>query len=115
MGRHGLRATAIAALLSIAWPATGAQAMSRDVKDVLTLGLYGIVAGTALGLATLPLAKSSRAIFIGSSVGLYLGLATGFYHITHRDDPGNPLRSDGGPRLMPPRALAEVTVPVLSF
>ena len=71
-----------------------AQAMDRDVKSVIVAGEYGLVGGTILGLATVPFSQNIRTIFIGSSAGLYLGIAVGFYYITHRDDPDNPFRSN---------------------
>lgn len=78
------------ASLGAGMPMREARAMSRDVKAVLITGLYGIAAGTALGLISWPMTGSSRAVFIGSSIGMYLGVGTGIYFITHRDDPGNP-------------------------
>jgi hypothetical protein len=71
-----------------------AAAIDRDVKAVLTAGEYGIAGGTILGLAAMPFARDARAIFIGSSLGLYLGAAVGIYYILHRNDPDNPLRLD---------------------
>lgn len=65
--------------------------MDRDVRSVLRTSAYGALAGTALGVVSLPATKSVRGVFIGTSLGLYLGIAIGIYHITHRDDPGNPL------------------------
>ena len=73
--------------------ATPARAMDRDVRAVLVAGGYGLLAGTALGLVSYPLTRDTRSIFIGTSVGLYLGLIAGIYYINNRDDPGNPLRS----------------------
>ncbi len=86
---------AVATLMAIACLLSPkpAQAMSRDVKSVIVAGTYGLVGGTAIGLATLPFSQDLRSVFIGSSLGLYLGIAIGFYFITHRDDPSNPLRS----------------------
>ncbi len=71
-------------------------AMSRDVRTVLTVGLYGIAAGSLLGALALPATQDVKSIFIGSSVGLYLGLIIGIYHVNHRDDPQNPLNARGG-------------------
>jgi hypothetical protein len=71
-----------------------AQALSRNTSTMVTTGWYGILGGTAVGLVAWPLAGSNRAVGIGAAVGLWLGLAVGIYHIHHRDDPGNPLRSD---------------------
>lgn len=69
-----------------------AQAFNRDQRTVATAGLYGTLVGTLVGLVTLPVTQSGRNVFVGSSVGLYLGLAVGLYHMNHRDDPDNPLR-----------------------
>lgn len=84
--------------LSIALPAPSAQALDRDSRTVLKAGTYGILAGTAVGLLTWPVSQTNRSVFIGSSMGLYLGLAVGIYHITHRDDPSNPLRESADAR-----------------
>ncbi len=75
-------------------------AIDRDVKAVLVTGTYGLVAGTAAGAISYPMTKSVRGVFIGSSIGLYLGIAAGVYYITHREDPDNPLRLNeyGGAR-----------------
>ncbi len=73
--------------------ATPARATDRDVKAVMTAGGYGILVGTVAGLIAWPLTGSERAIFMGSSIGLYLGIGAGFYHISNRDEPGNPLRA----------------------
>lgn len=67
-------------------------AMDRDVRTVLVAAAYGLMAGTALGIVSLPLTQDSRGIFLGSSMGLYLGTAVGFYHVGSREDAENPLR-----------------------
>ncbi len=68
-----------------------AQAMDRDLRSILVGGGYGLLGGTALGLASYPLTRDTRSIWIGSSVGLYLGLVIGIYNAISREDPGNPL------------------------
>ena len=78
-------------LVSPAW------AVDRDVRAVLTTSAYGVAGGTLLGLASLPLHRSGRSVFMGTSLGLYLGAIVGFYYIGHRDDRGNPLASVAGP------------------
>jgi hypothetical protein len=81
--------------------ASPAYAVNRDVRAVLTTRAYKIAAGTALGAVTYPFTHDFRTVLIGSSVGLFLGIAAGIYHINHRDDPGNPLRvaEERGPQL----------------
>jgi hypothetical protein len=98
-----------------------ARAMDRDVRAVLAGGAYGLVGGTALGLASYPFTQRTRNIFVGTSIGLYLGLVVGFYHVWHRDDPENPLRVDAGgvdapagPVSAPP-ALFEARFAVVRF
>ncbi len=71
-----------------------ARAVDADVKTVMVSSLYGAAIGTGLGLVSLPAHQSARGIFVGSSVGFFLGIAVGIYHINHRDDPQNPLRAD---------------------
>ena len=103
--------------------------MDRDVRAVLTTSAYGAVIGAAAGLATWPLSGSSRSVFIGASVGLYLGIVAGVYFITHRDDPQNPMagepvpppRLGGDPmlsastRLAPAPDFARLEIPVYHF
>ena len=72
--------------------APAARALDSDFRVVTNAGLYGLAAGTVAGLVSGAVSGQGRNVLIGSSVGLYLGLAVGVYHITHRDDPGNPLR-----------------------
>jgi hypothetical protein len=96
------------------------MALDRDTRSVLVAGGYGLLGGTVLGLASYPLTRDPRSIFIGSAVGLYLGILVGIYYDIERDNPQNPLRSDGldlpaAPMSQPPPALVEVQVPVARF
>jgi len=68
-----------------------AAAMDKDVKAVIVAGTYGLAAGTLVGFALFPFTKKNRSIFLGSSIGLYLGIAVGLYFIANRYDPNNPL------------------------
>lgn len=70
-------------------------AVDRDVRAVLTTSAYGAAAGTALGLVSWPLTGKAKNIFLGSAIGLVLGVVAGIYFISNRDDPDNPLRADG--------------------
>lgn len=106
IARFMLFALVLSVGLSVTIGAPRAQALERDSRTMLKAGGYGLLAGTAVGLLTWPVSKTSRSVFIGSSIGLYLGLAVGIYHITHRDDPSNPLRADSGPIPPAPAALA---------
>ena len=56
-----------------------AQALDKNVRTVLVSGLYGAAAGTALGLVTYPFNHRLKTVFIGTSVGLYIGILMGFY------------------------------------
>lgn len=102
------------------------EAMSSDVRTVLTTGVYGIVGGTVLGLAAYPFTRSTRGIFIGTAIGLYFGLAAGIYHINNRDNPENPFNSESNFELYDPNLLCEnaynvdlsqieLNVPILNF
>src|SRR3954454_7541046 len=75
-----------------------AQAINQDARTVIRGGTYGLIGGTVVGLAVLPLTGSARGVFIGSSLGLYMVSIMGVYHATHRDDPNNPLRVRGAGR-----------------
>jgi len=70
---------------------SSAYAVSQDVSDVVKTSLWGAAGGTALGLVAFPITGEFKNIFVGSSIGLYMGIAAGLYLITHRDDPNNPL------------------------
>src|SRR5687767_13102576 len=67
-------------------------ALDTNVRTVIVAGIYGTLIGTGMGLISYPFTKNVRGIFVGSSIGLYLGIIAGIYHIEHREDPGNPLR-----------------------
>src|SRR5262249_6237596 len=122
-----------------------AHALDKNIKTVFIAGGYGLLAGTAVGLITLPLTQGIWALFIGSSVGLYLGIVIGVFHVLNRENPQNPLRPqaqmepyrlamrdreertgpggwsargegwDGKSILRPPRPAFELSVPVLRF
>jgi hypothetical protein len=110
----GLALLALAAFAG----ARPAHAIDRDVRAVIVAGEYGLLGGTVLGLATLPFTESARSVFQGTSLGLYLGIAVGFYYVMHRDDAENPLRmepdtqgqsgggSPFGPAIELPRSVA---------
>jgi hypothetical protein len=86
-----LKTVCLGLTLSLLIPHQNARALDRDVKAVLITGAYGIVGGTAIGLVSWPMTRQVRSIFMGSSIGLYLGLAAGIYFIQNRHDPDNPL------------------------
>jgi hypothetical protein len=75
-------------------PPRPAAAMDRDVRSVLVGGGYGLLGGAVLGLVAYPITQNPRSIAVGTSIGLYLGLALGFYYVWERDNPENPLRPD---------------------
>src|SRR5262245_35933188 len=89
--RAGLKRVARSAVIIAAVSATPAHAVTREVRNVFTTTVYGIGGGTILGLISYPFTRDPKTIFMGSSIGGYLGFAIGIYHISHRDDPGNPL------------------------
>ncbi|OFZ79238.1 MAG: hypothetical protein A2583_01120 [Bdellovibrionales bacterium RIFOXYD1_FULL_53_11] len=72
-----------------------AHALHKDVKAVIILAAYGAVGGTAMGAVAYPFTSRFRTVLMGTSIGLYLGIAAGVYHISHRDDPGNPFNQHG--------------------
>jgi hypothetical protein len=85
----GMGACLMTAVLAVPKPA---QAIDRDVKAVLVASEYGMLGGTVLGLAALPFSQDIRNVFIGTSVGLYLGIAVGIYYVYNRYEEENPLR-----------------------
>ncbi|HLE00907.1 MAG TPA: hypothetical protein VJB59_11640 [Bdellovibrionota bacterium] len=107
-----------------------ARAIDRDVRSVLVAGGYGILGGTVLGLAAFPFTRDGRSIAVGTSIGLYLGIAAGFYYISHREELGDSLRGErrddatlysafdpgtpSGP-FQPEKPVVEVNVAMWSF
>lgn len=112
---------AVLLLLSVSL-SESAHAWDTDKRTIVTAAEYGLVIGTLAGLLTLPVSGSARSVFVGTSVGLYLGLLVGIYHNGHRHDPDNPLRFSGTEPdawpvkpPQPPRAALELTYPVARF
>jgi hypothetical protein len=97
--------------------------MDHDVRSVIVSGEFGLLGGAAIGLATLPFTGSLRNVFIGSSVGLWLGIAVGFYYISNRNNPDNPLRAETSRNfrieerdaLLEPPPSAQKILPPLEF
>ena len=50
-----------------------------------------------MGLGLVPFTKEIRTMFIGTSVGLVLGIIAGVYHINNRDNPQNPFNNNFQP------------------
>ena len=57
---------------------TEAQVNPR-IKTLTVAGVYGVVGGALLGLASLSFGTKARSPFIGASLGLYAGLLFGSY------------------------------------
>lgn len=97
--------------------------MDADTRTVLRDGGWGLLGGTAAGLIALPLTGGgARSVFIGSSVGLYIGLIAGFYHIYTKDDADSPFRAEReelqpweNPSPFRVRKVADVEIPILRF
>ena len=70
---------------------------TSDLKTLEVFSLYGAGAGTVVGLATVPFSKEIKTMFIGTSVGLVLGIIAGVYHINNRDNPQNPFNNNFQP------------------
>src|SRR3989338_3903726 len=68
-----------------------AHAIDPTIRSIIVGGMYGIVAGTALGLISYPMTGSVRGIFMGTSIGMYLGAVAGGDSVAPKDDPYNPL------------------------
>ena len=78
-------------------PSSTLAAGTSDFKTLETFSLYGAGAGTLAGLVTVPFTKDIRTMFIGTSVGLFLGIIAGFYHINNRGNPENPFNNNFNP------------------
>jgi len=51
----------------------------EPVRAVSRWGAAGLAAGALTGVVVAPIAQSPRPVFLGASVGLYLGLVVGLY------------------------------------
>ncbi|MGZ3689438.1 MAG: hypothetical protein ACXVBW_14140 [Bdellovibrionota bacterium] len=104
-----------------------AQAVDRRVKSFFFWSAIGLGAGTVVGFATLPAHQSLSGAFIGSGVGLFLGVVMGTYlAINIEQDPiFYPPESRNAPpqavlpaqqyALVRPPAIAQFSYPVLRF
>lgn len=88
-------AAALMLFLSVSIAPRQAGALDKDIKAVLLIGAYGMAAGTVLGLASYPFTKNPRSVFIGTSVGLYMGIGVGFYYLWDKHNPDSPFRNPG--------------------
>lgn len=70
-------------------------------KTILTTAVYGAAVGTAVGLVTWPLTGEVRSVFMGASVGMYMGLLVGTWHVFNLDNPDNPLTIRRAPSFGP--------------
>ncbi|MGB0454655.1 MAG: hypothetical protein ACPGJV_13180 [Bacteriovoracaceae bacterium] len=59
--------------------ASSANAADPRVKAVMLTSAYGTIGGALLGTASLAFGTSGRAVAVGASVGLYVGLLFGGY------------------------------------
>ena len=76
---------------------SNAHALEPDTRTVLKSGLYGTLAGAGAGVLSRALGSNTRSIFVGASVGLYMGLVLGFYYIWDRDPYAVLEKRDQGP------------------
>ncbi len=86
---------ALIAGLQTALPAKPAHAfeLDRNVKYVFIASGWGTLAGTFVGGVTMLVgSQQAKTMFLGSSVGLYLGIVVGVFYAIYRNDPQNPLR-----------------------
>ncbi len=95
----------------LAWADDSTTLVRKDVHALIVTGEYGILAGTVLGAATLPFTQNLRSLFIGSSLGLYLGIVVGIYYIANRDNPENPLKNEEE-RYPDPGASSQLRLPL---
>ncbi len=100
-----------------------ARAMSSEVRGVIRIGGYGILGGTLLGLTAYPMTGKVQTVFLGSSVGLYVGLAIGLvYALESEHEPAPwqqsfqemPLETTQATAAAPP-ALFVLNTPVYRF
>lgn len=70
-------------------------ALDRDTRTLVRASGYGLLAGTAAGLFMWPLSGQLRTVFLGSSLGLYVGIVVGVYQIVQAQDSGGSGDSTG--------------------
>jgi hypothetical protein len=94
----------------LAHAAKAKPVLGKGTRTVLRTGLYGALAGTAVGLAALPFDRKARTVFIGTSSGLYLGLAVGLFLVWEDSEPEDyevsQLSRLGAESVSPPRQQA---------
>lgn len=82
-----------ACLGAVFFSAIPAQAiLDQDTRTLIRASEFGLLGGTAAGLIMWPLSGQLRTVFIGTSLGLYVGIAVGIYQLVERGDLG---RSSG--------------------
>lgn len=71
----------------------------EPVRAVSRWGAAGLATGALTGVVVAPIAQSARPIFLGASVGLYLGVVVGLYKEWELayPEPGIP-ENEGGPQ-----------------
>ena len=109
---------------SVSWvrPAQAIE-MNQNTRTVFRTAEIGAIGGGIVGVAMLPFAGTgARGVFVGASVGLYLGIAVGFFLVSERRDAEhNPTRAEieeiekmeKTPQQL--RPIAEVALPVVRF
>mgnify|MGYP001256840212 CR=1 FL=1 len=72
----------------------------EPVRAVSRWGAAGLATGALTGVVVAPIAQSARPVFLGASVGLYLGLVVGLYKEWElaNPEPGIPAENEGGPQ-----------------
>ncbi len=89
--------------------------LARSTKTVIKTSAYGALAGLALGAASYPAHRNLRGIFMGASIGLYLGIAAGAYSVWSEDSGDAPLFSRGQERDKDESELAAFPDPQIAF
>lgn len=75
-----------AVLAVLAAPLQAEAKLDKNLGVIFRTAAIGVVGGTLIGLATWPFSQNIRTVFMGSSVGLYVGAVAGVYFNAHRDD-----------------------------
>lgn len=77
--RHWWIALSISGFLLGLWSAPAQARLPDPALRVGRWGLSGAVVGAAAGTVMWPISGQARTVFVGASVGLYLGIAAGLY------------------------------------
>ena len=112
-------AIAFGLLIVISSPRPAEAKIHRNLLVIFQAAGIGAIGGTLIGLISVPFSQNVRTVFMGTSVGLYVGAVAGVYFNANRDDAR--LLLDHTPSAMSPYTdtrqltLVQVHLPLMKF